>query len=64
LREAQVAASLDHSNIVQYIGLFIRIDPHDLFIVSDFIDGLTARAFLSKYQTPRMAEKVVSDATQ
>jgi serine/threonine protein kinase len=60
-READVAKRLNHRAVTVYVGLFIEKGSplSEFYIVSDYVNGGEARAYLAVNRTPEVAEKLV-----
>jgi serine/threonine protein kinase len=63
--EAEIAKHLDRPTIAHYFGLFVKEDEltndlADFFLVSDYVNGGPAKAFLDAHRMPYVAEKLVS----
>jgi hypothetical protein len=63
-REAEISSHLEHHAVTVYHGLFVEEgqlgDPlADYYLVSGFVNGGLAKAYLAQHRTPEVAEKLV-----
>jgi hypothetical protein len=67
MKEAKIARHLNHRAITTYVGLFVDkreiLDPSaNVYLVSIYINGGTAKAYLAENRSLALSEKLVSNS--